>query len=463
MEDEGLSRIGCLRFDSVEHIEGGWASIEGGEAFRFNRMADLESDCLFLSNIGFTESHKTGLSNNAKIRTSSYIDVEVYNIRERKANERIVNKESDGLSSSPRDIPGNLCIDDSDWEKQVEVSSCVASRVFENATVDCKLETPPFFELKKGMREALIPHDAVISDSTLYDALETSQVNYSNVQRALNSVQNDMDYGVNLMLPKASHAFDILSKPLPAFHTKWIKSLERIDSKDVKAYLEGIKPHAIYLFRVNIRTFEPEYAHIINFGTGKERRAWITGVDALFLKDIATFDIHSSYEAMEVINHHPVYDMVKKSYSPEKHDFSYSTGIYLQNLWLSLTVKSTPRANILKRDLSHNQFAPFIKAYDRIALAKVVKKLDSMDINVLTYSKGQIKVALKSHQIKPEILEVFKEAGVIPLGLKVDMTSYEINSDDPYDVLRKIYMTGDCDAVMEIDKAFYRKLEENVE
>ena len=450
---------GCLRFDSASSIEGGWASVDGCKAFRFRNVSDLESDFFFLSNIGFNESHKTGLSNTSKIRTNSYFDVNYFSIQERENNKKIQNNmDFERLNRSPNDMIAQLGIDDLDWEKQVESISLVASRIYEEAVKSFDLEKPPFYELKKGIREKIIPPDYVIKDPKLFDALESSTVHFSLVNRQMNSIQNDVDYGINLTIPKAKHSFDILSKPLPAFDTQWKLLSKKISDINVPKFLEGIDQRGIYLFRVNIKSLSDEYGHIVNFGTGKEQRTWITGIDALFLKDIAKFDIYQGYEAIDVIDSSEIYPLLTEAYNPLQHDYSYSTGIFLQNVWASLAISQKPKANIVRNYDSFNQFTPFLKAYDRIELIKKVKMLDDKDIIVTSYGKSELKVVLKDYQIKPEIFDIFESTNLIPYGLKLDMSEISVNPDEPLSILRKLYMGGRTNDILTLDKKFYKSL-----
>jgi len=279
-------KAGCLRFDSSLNVKDGWYSISGEPARRFDRVADTDSDAFYIANIDFDTSFKTGLSNSSKVRTSNYLDVDFYNSQERDVKQRVQDSQQVRLAKSPNDMVSHLGIDEENWPLQAELCAEINSRVFLLAKDGFELDSPPFYELKKGVRDSLLPFDPVYEDGQLYDALESSTTHFSLVQREIDSVQWDVDFGLNVALPKVSHALSILSKPLPRFNTKWKLIGKKVNAPDVNGFLSALEPHGIYLFRVNFKSFSDDYAAIVNFGTGKERRAWITGVEAMFLRNL---------------------------------------------------------------------------------------------------------------------------------------------------------------------------------
>jgi hypothetical protein len=447
-------RAGCIRFDSATQVEGGWASIEGAESVRFDAISDLDSDCVFITNLGFNESYKTGLSSSAKVRTTDYLDTPFYSINDREESNKIQNQTVPRLKKAPKDMIAQLGVEDNDWERQVEVGAQIAKRVFEQAKEGFDIHTPPFFELKRGIRDAMIGFDPVIKDMKLFDALESSTTHFSLVQRSIDAIQIDVDYGIGVTVPKATHALNILSKPLPAIGTNWKFIGQKVTADKVGAFLDSLNPHGIYLFRVNIKSFDEEYANIVNFGTGKEKRVWITGVEAQFYRNIAKFEIYQGFEAEEIIDCAPGYEDISSFYNSEKHDLSYSAGLFLQNIWTGLAKSKAPPANIVKSNESFNVFAPFLKAYDRLALIEVAKKLTEHDVVVTSYSKAELRIVLKNTQLNTSAFEIFKKADVLPYGLKINMDDYPIESN-VNDLLRKIYMEGDTDSILALDQKFY--------
>lgn len=445
---------GALRFDSIEQVESGWASIKGGTPFRFEDINELETRCFYVSNLGFEEAFKTGIASNAKIRNTDFIDVNFFSTRERrpKKEENIYNK----LKRVPNDIIGQLGIDDDDWELQTQTMSAIIDRVYSETKNIFDFKYPDFKKLAFNIRESLMKYDQVIKNDKLLDALSVSTIDYSLVQRSIDSIQPETDFGINVSLPKAKHALDILSRPLPKPTTTWTEFSKKMSAKKSKEYIESLPSHGIYLLRVNIKSISDEYAHIVNFGTGKEKRTWITGVDAQFLVKYSVLEIQQGFIADEVVEHHPIYDKISKMYNAEQHDLSFSAGILLQNIWMALTTSSMPPPNIRRQYETYNIMKPFIKSYDRLQLTETAKILDEENIIVTSYSKSELRIALKNTQINPEIFYVFKKADVIPYGLKMKMNELELNA--PCDILKKLYMQGDTHSILTLDENFYQPI-----
>lgn len=449
----------CIRFDSLSQAKCGWASVQGKKAERFDDITQLDSDNVAISNLGFNEIFKTGLSSNSRIRTNLYLDANFYSGRSREDKKKSQNNTGYQLSEAPNDMISHFGIDDDDWEKQTEVVSGVFDRVFSLAKDSVGFKTPPFLELKKGIRAELLPHDSLIDDMTLFEALEASTTHFSLINKPIDSVQYDVDFALSVGLPKASHALDILSKPLPEFGTKWKKITRKIKAPDTNKFLEKIEKHGIYLFRVNFKSFDESIAHIVNYGTGGESRRWITGVDALFLKDYATFEIYQGYEALSVIEHDKTYPVISSAFSAEQHDFSYSASLFLQNMWTGMAASLTPKAHILKEKESYNFYTPFLKSYDRIALIKTAKKLIDEGILVSSYAKGDLRVILKDYQMVPEeLFAKFEKAGVIPYGLNMKLDRSKIDQSNPYNLLRQMYFSADTESIIALDKQLYMHL-----
>ncbi len=452
-------RPSCIRFDSVSQVRGGWVSVEGGKAYRFDDIAQLESDCVAISNLGFNELFRTGLSSSSRIRTSAYLDAEFFSVRHREEKKKTQNKTGYQMNEAPNDIISHFGIEDDDWEKQVEVVSGVFSRVYSLANDSIGFKAPPFHELKKGIRQELLGHDSVVSDMTLLEAIESSTTHFSLVNRPIDSVQFDVDFGLTVGLPKASHALNILSKPLPKFGTKWKKITQKVKLKDVPSFMDSLETHGIYLFRVNFKSFDESMAHIINYGTGSESRRWITGVDALFLKDYATFEIFQGYEAVSVIEHDSCYPAISSAFNPEQHDFSYSAGLFLQNVWTGLASSFKPPAHVLKDNEACNFYTPFLKSYDRIELIKTAKKLVDENLLVSSYAKGDLRIVLKDYQLNPkELFNKLESAGVIPYGLNMTLDKETVDLSDAHSLLRHMYLSSDTESIIELDTQLYGHL-----
>jgi len=120
-----------------------------------------------------------------------------------------------------------------------------------------------------------------------------------------------------------------------------------------------------------------------------------------------------------------------------------------------MTKQKKPPSNILKNKFSFNPYAPFIKAYDRLALLETAKKLHDQDLIVTSYSKGQLKVIVRDTQLNTGLYDQFKSAGVVPYGLKFDMSGVEADST-PLSLMTKIFMAGDTDSIMQLDRHFYK-------
>lgn len=449
----------CIRFDSVYQATGGWVSVQGKEAERFEDISQVDSDFISVSNLGFQEVFKTGLSANSKIRISSYLDADFYSIKYRDERKKQEEKGATFLKEAPNDMISHFGIEVDDWEKQVEVASGVFDRIYSLAEDSVGFKVPPSFELRKGIRQELMGHDTVIDDMTLLEALEASTTHYSLVARPMDAVQFDVDFGMTVSVPKATHALDILSKPLPKFGTKWKRLSKKVSSDRASAYIESLDPKGIYLFRVNVKSVDESMADIINYGTGGNSRRWVTSIEARFLAKYAKFDIYQGFEALSVIEHDPMFEALDKAFNREQHDFSYSAGLFLQNVWSGLSTAQKPLAHILKENESYNFYTPFLKAYDKFALIEKVKCLMDQDILVSLYGKGDIKIILKDYQLEPnELFNKFEKANVIPYGLNLKLDSSKINQENPLSILRQLYMSGDTDSIVELDKQLFNHL-----
>jgi hypothetical protein len=84
-DDTQKVKFGCVMFDLQEDSNGklipmpgnGWASIEGGSAYRIKNSGDLSNEVKWLTNLSQDVFWKTGVAKQTKLKYSGYLRTEV--------------------------------------------------------------------------------------------------------------------------------------------------------------------------------------------------------------------------------------------------------------------------------------------------------------------------------------------------------------------------------------------------
>ena len=70
----GVVRHGCVRFDADDPNMGGWASVEGMEAFRISSVGNLDNDTLWWTNLSFSAIYGANLHKTPYIKRTTYLN-----------------------------------------------------------------------------------------------------------------------------------------------------------------------------------------------------------------------------------------------------------------------------------------------------------------------------------------------------------------------------------------------------
>jgi hypothetical protein len=70
----GIQYFGCARFDTDNPGTGGWASVEGGEAYRISSVGNLGSDTMWWTNLSFRSIHEANIQKLSFIKRTTYLN-----------------------------------------------------------------------------------------------------------------------------------------------------------------------------------------------------------------------------------------------------------------------------------------------------------------------------------------------------------------------------------------------------
>lgn len=404
---EDQVKFACVLFDVQETTDGklvpmpgpGWASIEGGSAFRITSISDLSSGIKWLTNLSQDILWKSGLAKQTRLKHSAYLRTDISQL----------SKEM------------GMVIPVTPVTKICETLSEVFNKVMRLAIEFYGIKDFSQKDLHQELKGALLTNDKQINVH-LDEALSRA---YQDLVVCDHRLQKDGQIFVSLKRPRYYHAKTILDTAVPNISGDWTfvapEELPPDSSKSIQFLMSLNRP---FIARVSIDRFDPMDDAYVNLkallnlgealgdgGRTKERN-WVCQPELLYLSRFAKLTVHAAFVA-------PGYQKLNEAINlpnlGELSDFSLSLGILAECLWIGISGRSINPQTRGKSLVSPR--ACWLKAADKFLTFTSAVMISSAGFTVTSYSYGAVNVLVDEDQIE-NLINIAPHAGLcVPLNI----------------------------------------------
>lgn len=379
----GAPGFGVILFDAGE-LGGGWAAVNGGPAVRVAGVGELDTGCLWLSNLRFSTFHEAGLSWNGWVRHSGYLRV-----------------------------PLDRAVEE--WGFSAEDSSSTAtylSGLFGHVmTIAQRLGVPPHFRAPALAHElaSIMPHPEFPSSKAVAATRHALQEWTRTAQR----VSKDEKL-ITLQRPRGAHAADLLRCPVPTGPWKHVDAAKLPPMRRLQWVQQLGAP---FFAKVQVHGVEA-VGEVLSFGSGARdddnrplRREWVTAPELIVLSQFGDVEILAVWVGSEC------QPMVLPAAADElllspAALTSWSAGVVAENLWVGAALREQTPARGQEARISFR--AAWLRADDRMRMFVIAQKLTAQGWRVHSYGTGAVRVVLP--QDPTEAQRLLREA--FALGLE---------------------------------------------
>lgn len=435
-------KYGCVMFEDTHEHKSAWVSEDDTEPFYISDPADLSSDVIWITNLPYDLSAKTGYLGHGRFRNAQYLRLSI-----------------DRLS--------HFLGLDGDLKDQAVVLGALFGRVMRlvNAYI-LQGEEIDDYDLKTAIRKVAGGVDHIYSES-FSNVLESSKVFSIN---CLRQARRDQEIKtVFLRCMPIEHARFVLSTPLPV--GKWSKTPPPEKGETVYDWL--LRQKSPVLTKIKFNSINSDLNAYINFGSGKNiKRVWITGTELVMLLNISDVEVLAAYESETLTTCKPLLDMIDAL--PKVCDMSMSVALFLDNIWVA--IGASHKVNIQRKteqdkrerrtkakiNISQNHATPFLRAQDRFYCYQKSLEIAVKGFDVLGYGAGCIRVNV-ADKTEKEILDLCREVNLLP-----PMLSVKKNQDPNPDcssfvkTLQTLYGRSMLEKIIDADRKIVQKMIDDI-
>jgi len=336
----------------------GWASIEGGEAFRIKSITELASNVRWLTNMAFEDFY----SNQAGRHPNFYPAVFL---------RTALNAIADEIGAGVELVSAG---------QSASLLSLVFSRVMKLAVSvgakpdDCGLKSLQEILAARYLNRYKIPEQ-------LNEALRHAY----QVQTSCLRKPERQWLSATLRRPRYQHALSVLSTPVPSeFEWEYLNNA-RLPKNGVDAIDWCVCNPLPVLANVVVKPNRGDFSSLISYGSGAYvERSWVSQIELMLLSQfcqievIGAFVCNAGFEEQKEI-----------AQFPSLGDFShasYSLGVLSENLWVSM---ASPRTNSLSMKF-YPPRAIWYRSMDRISMFMCAARLHKDGFGVVGYGVGSV-------------------------------------------------------------------------
>ena len=418
-------RLGFVYFTDIGESQNGVAVVHGEPSFNITNVGELDTDT------GWMTNHSDGIPGggsgaHALFFGNSYLRVQI---------DKILNQ---------------LCVpEDTPASRKAEILAQVFHNVVMYGRKIFGIDILPRFEYRKGLRRILKEDDVIelpdlvskmVTDSTQY---YTFCIGKFNKERIL-----------SFTLPSVDHSRKILKTPLPEGDWVRIENIPRFP-EEVREWLDQRKTP--YFAKVVLSNFDEQYCSLINFGSvtpEQSERQWVTGVELEKLYNKVEITVLDAWESSSIAVL-PKNIMSQIETLPEIGDLCYSLGLFMENVWTGLSLKSVSKFRKKRAARYQNVVGPFLRAADWGHCFDKAVALKDMGFSIASYGVGNVKVDA-SFQTNEEIVLAALKNNLIPPVCKEICVEGEA-TDNYLAILQRLYLLGDTDQLVAIDDRCTKK------
>lgn len=383
--------VGVCWFDDPESALGGWACRAGDKPFRVNGTQSLASDVFWITNLHYNLFRRFNLVQAPHIADTQFFRTSLQML----ANEL-------GLYQAP--------------DRAVEVLASIFARVVIQGDEHLGIgRSPSGYRYMKALMDRLLPREhrmlphgahAHELQNCFRQAMQANQ-GMSGVQRPAGAV------AYSFVFPRGAYARWLLSQPVPC-SAAWqeiktrgeetvfgVQAGENVSgTRAIRARLQDLgEGHAVFL-RIRVLDMDPFYQPFASFGaTAKCPRAWAALPEVLELSRYAKIAVAGGFRA-------PAAPLNLQGLDLEADEFSFSRGLYAENVWAALTQK-------LNNGKDETALGAYLRAYDRLACGRAAAAMARMRYLIGSYGTGRVLVYLRAGEMR-EAAKYALELGLLP-------------------------------------------------
>lgn len=373
---------GCVIFDE-QRPEAGWASIEGGAAFRIKGLGDLSSNVLWWTSLQTTDFYHSGMSRIPNMRNADYLRTPMAALK-------------DELGITDRFIEVN---------KAVVMLSEVFARIMLLAERHYGITFSKYQKLSDDLRYVLIPKDTSLSQ----EMDMACELSYQAFVKCTKNPGRTKTRSVQFKRNRYRHAMDVLSTPIPNQKFEFVPGHKLPHKTEVlKWLLELERP---VLIQGAVTSVSQEFSNVISFGGGSQhRRNWISHPEIIALAEFVKFDVHAAFLF-------DGYDLLteKTKLPPPYVDpglcmLSISIGLLAENYWVGLASPEVGKTNAQKL---YSPRVSWLRASDRCFSMLPAMRMHTEGVQVSSYSLGSVSVDVPYNNLQ-SVIEIAGDAGLFP-------------------------------------------------
>jgi len=398
--------FGVVRFDHDDPNLGGWASIDGGEAYRISSVGSLGNDTLWWTNLSFTAMYASNLNKVAHIKNTSYLNAWVregqldfcqgWGFLRRSHTEKAITEALSGIFARSMRFVGRAY------------------------GIDYSKTVPSHANLADELRCKMIPEkDAHLNadvDAALYAAHQYNTYCITPYHNPEDTVI------VRFAAPAVAYAQEMLNSIVPTDQVEFV-SHEQLPPLEQRIDWALAQQRPV-LARVTVSEIHPDYVNVISLNGSKEgTRQWVTQPELLLLSQYATVEITAAFLFGSYTG---LSDKCRLPEFSAMQAMTPTAEIVVTNHWLGL-VKENPYKLEAKATTARavSARAAWMTAIDRLMMFSYALQLHRSGLAVRRYGSGSVLVLVPRHNYR-DAYEIAGSIGLMaPPNLVSDMEVQE--------------------------------------
>ena len=387
--------IGVVCFDDEATATDAWCSIAGKDPFRIESLSELRSDIIWVSNLSYYDYRKLNLTLLPNVFDHQFfrLSLKQLAIENNLANNNFELTRFASLIFTRVALLGEENFKIKSFDVDYRYYTTLASAVI--PFYARKKPTENFsFELMEAFKQATQENQAM----TGLQAPKGSKAYpfyFPRTSYAQWLLSLDYPIGESWQELKESDYTGILGTENGIFIKGTVSKLKKLNTLNEK--------YAGF-FRVTVINTEPEYREFGTFSAGSNHpRKWASIPEIIHLASIGKIKIEGGY-----ITQKGKLSILKKlnfSDIEKELDYSYSLGLFLENLWIALSSPTNKKY--------YTALGAYIRSYDRIACFSMAEKFNQINFVTGSFGTGKVIVYAKKHEI-PLLKDFSIEQNLLP-------------------------------------------------
>lgn len=369
--------FGCALYDDEKLMQGGWASIDGGDPFWFRTHTDLPTDIVFVTNGDWAESVSSGKKQVPNLRLLTY------------------------FRSSVKAIMGDLAVEPNrvTFPVSAQILSSVFSQTMKYAAGAYSLTVPPPTSLSETIANRLVyGNDAEVAKMLPIDLVAALSAAYQKDSNCLTRwVQNSSL--VTIRRNRVRHAYELMDAWYPGEAWERVEGT-RLPKKQAERMKFCLELDVPVLAKVSLTRMNSEISNLMAYGVtlgmnpavGARQRLWMSHPELVWMSEYASVQIDEIYVGNEYRKLPAVLQMPKMFDDRMAAPLSYSAGLIAESHWAGLSTENWK-----------TKFAPpravWMRSLDRATCYSMAKAFHDEHFVVQGYGYGGVTIRCPDYDI----------------------------------------------------------------